>query len=49
MGKYRVGNAGGGTFLIDKEGKILLIQLTAEEVKSYLDKFIDYVLYIFTL
>lgn len=36
--KYGVGNAGGGTFLVDKEGKILLIQPTAEEVKACLDK-----------
>lgn len=36
--KYGVGNAGGRTYLVDKEGKILLIHPTAEEVKAYLDK-----------
>lgn len=36
--KYGVGNAGGCTYLIDKDGKILLIHPTAEEVKECLDK-----------
>ena len=39
--KYGIGNAGGGTFLVDKEGKILLIQPTAEEVKASLDKLLQ--------
>ncbi len=39
--KYGIGNAGGGTFLVDKEGKILLIQPTAEEVKACLDKLLQ--------
>jgi len=36
--KYGVGNGGGGTFLIDKEGNILAISPTAEEVKAILEK-----------
>jgi len=36
--KYGVGNGGGGTFLIDKEGNILAISPTAEEVKAVLEK-----------
>lgn len=36
--KYGIGNAGGATFLVDKEGKILAVRPTAEEVKAILDK-----------
>ena len=39
--KYGIGNAGGGTFLVDKVGKILLIQPTAEDVKACLDKLLQ--------
>lgn len=39
--KYGVGNGGGCTFLIDKDGKILAIHPTAEEVKTILDKLLD--------
>ena len=34
--KYGIPNAGGGTFLIDKDGKILAINPTAKEVKDIL-------------
>ena len=36
--KYCVGNSGGGTFLVDQEGKILAICPTAEEVERILEK-----------
>lgn len=36
--KYGISNAGGGTFLVDKDGKILSISPTAEEVRSILTK-----------
>ncbi|WP_294477327.1 TlpA disulfide reductase family protein [uncultured Bacteroides sp.] len=35
---YGIGNAGGCTYLVDKEGKILAIHPTAEEVKALLEK-----------
>ena len=34
--KYGIPNAGGGTFLVDKDGKILAINPTAKEVKDIL-------------
>jgi hypothetical protein len=34
--KYGIPNAGGGTFLVDKDGKILAISPTSEEVKKIL-------------
>jgi peroxiredoxin len=34
--KYGISNAGGGTFLVDKDGTILAISPTAEEVKNIL-------------
>lgn len=34
--KYGIPNAGGGTFLVDKDGKILAIKPTAEEVRNIL-------------
>ena len=34
--KYGVGNGGGGTFLVDEKGKILVINPTAEEVRKIL-------------
>lgn len=36
--KYGISNAGGGTFLVDKDGKILSISPTAEELRSILSK-----------
>jgi len=36
--KYGVGNGGGGTFLVDKNGIILAMSPTDEEVKTILDK-----------
>lgn len=36
--RYGIGNAGGCTYLLDKEGKILAIHPTVEEVKEWLDK-----------
>lgn len=36
--RYGVGNAGGGTFLVDRTGNIVAIGPTAEEVKAYLEK-----------
>ncbi len=36
--KYGVGNAGGKTFLVDREGIILAIHPTAEELKEILEK-----------
>ncbi len=36
--KYGLGNSGGSTFLIDKDGKIVAINPTAEEVKAKLDE-----------
>lgn len=36
--KYGIGNGGGATFLVDREGKILAVRPTAEEVKAILDK-----------
>ena len=35
--KYCVGNSGGGTFLVDQEGKILAISPTAEDVERILE------------
>ena len=37
--KYGVGNGGGCTYLVDKEGTILAIHPTAEEVKAILEKY----------
>ncbi len=39
--KYGIGNAAGGTFLIDKNGKILVINPSAEEVRKELKKRLD--------
>lgn len=36
--KYGLGNSGGGSFLVDKYGKIIAVSPTAEEVKKILDK-----------
>ena len=36
--KYGVGNGGGAVFMVDKEGKILAINPSAEEVKAILEK-----------
>jgi thiol-disulfide isomerase/thioredoxin len=36
--KYGLGNSGGGSFLVDKNGKILAVAPSAEEVKTILDK-----------
>lgn len=36
--KYGIPNAGGGTFLVDKDGKILAIGPTAEEVRKVLNE-----------
>jgi thiol-disulfide isomerase/thioredoxin len=36
--KYGVGNSGGGTFLVDKDGIILAKDPTDEEVKTFLEK-----------
>lgn len=35
--KYGIGNSGGATFLVDKEGTILAIQPTAHEVRQILN------------
>ena len=35
--KYGVGNAGGSTFLVDRDGTILAVHPTAEEVRKILD------------
>lgn len=35
---YGIGNGGGCTYLVDKEGKILAVDPTAEEVKALLEK-----------
>jgi hypothetical protein len=34
--KYGIPNAGGGTFIVDNEGKLLAISPTAEEVRNIL-------------
>jgi len=39
--KYGVGNAGGGDFLIDSQGKILAISPTAEEINNILKNLLD--------
>ena len=39
--KYCVGNSGGGTFLVDRDGKILAISPTAEEVERILEKMLE--------
>lgn len=39
--KYDLGNGGGGVFLVDKQGIILAINPTAEEVKEILDKLLS--------
>ena len=39
--KYCVGNSGGGTFLVDQEGKILAISPTAEDVERILEKLLE--------
>lgn len=36
--KYGIGNAGGSQFLVDRDGKILLVNPTAEEVIRILEK-----------
>ena len=36
--KYGLGNSGGGSFLVDKDGTILAISPGAEEVKKTLDR-----------
>lgn len=36
--KYGLGNSGGGSFLVDKDGKILAVAPTAEEVRTILGK-----------
>jgi thiol-disulfide isomerase/thioredoxin len=36
--KYGIGNSGGSTFLVDKDGKIIAIRPTAQEVKAILDE-----------
>ncbi|WP_051697914.1 TlpA disulfide reductase family protein [Prevotella sp. 10(H)] len=36
--KYGVGNAGGSTFLVDKDGTILAVHPTAEEVRTILNE-----------
>ena len=36
--KYGVGNGGGAIFMVDREGKILAIKPSAEEVKAILEK-----------
>ncbi|MDD4032434.1 MAG: TlpA disulfide reductase family protein [Bacteroidales bacterium] len=36
--KYGISNSGGGTFLVDKDGKILAVNPTAEEVRTILQK-----------
>lgn len=38
---YGVGNSGGGTFLVDRDGKILAISPTAEEVEDILKKLLE--------
>ena len=39
--KYGIGNAGGGDFLIDKQGKILAISPTVEEINNILKELLD--------
>ncbi len=39
--KYCVGGAGGGTFLVDRDGKILAVCPTVEEVENILEKMLD--------
>ena len=39
--KYCVGNSGGGTFLVNQEGKILAISPTAEDVERILEKMLE--------
>ncbi len=36
--KYGLGNSGGGTFLVDKDGTILAVSPTPEDVKKFLDE-----------
>ena len=36
--KYGVGNGGGAIFMVDKEGKILAVKPSAEEVEAILKK-----------
>ena len=38
--KYGIGNAGGGTFLVDKTGTILAVHPTAEEVIAILESYL---------
>ena len=38
---YGVGNSGGGTFLVDRDGKILAISPTTEEVEDILKKMLE--------
>lgn len=38
---YGVGNSGGGTFLVNRDGKILAISPTAEEVEDILKKLLE--------
>jgi len=39
--KYGLGNSGGSSFLVDRDGKILAIHPTAEEVKAKLDELLQ--------
>lgn len=39
--KYCVGNSGGGTFLVDRDGKILAIGPSPEEVERILEKMLE--------
>ncbi|QUR42705.1 redoxin domain-containing protein [Bacteroides xylanisolvens] len=39
--RYGVGNGGGCTYLVDKNGKILAIHPTAEEVRTWLEKLLS--------
>ena len=39
--KYCVGNSGGGTFLVDRDGKILAIGPSSEEVERILEKMLE--------
>ena len=36
--RYGIGNAGGATVLVDREGKILAVNPTADEVKGFLEQ-----------
>ncbi|MFR9603496.1 MAG: hypothetical protein SNG02_06460 [Rikenellaceae bacterium] len=38
--KYGAGNAGGKVILIDRNGKIVAVDFTAEELEEYLKKLI---------